>query len=127
MADFNVWYEADVTGAGTTHSVSVQLPILTKDGTARRETFVLKALRFVRTGGTAANYTLHLSEASAGALSDINVAVQYASDVVANPINEAFLPEVPIRTDSAGRIYLKPGFDAGADNAFSYKILIGRI
>ena len=127
MADFNQWIEGSVTGAGTTHSVAITLPILTKTGVARRETFVIKAFRFKRTAGTAANYTLHISEASAGALSDIDAVVQYAADVVANPVNEAFLPEIPVRTDSNGRIYLKPGFDAGADNVFSYKILIGRI
>jgi hypothetical protein len=44
----------------------------------------------------------------------------YTAQAVATPINDRFDPPIVCKPDSNGRLYFKPGFNAGADNDGKY-------
>jgi len=52
---------------------------------------------------------------------DINERMAYSSTAVATATNDVFSTAIPCKTDSNGRLYFRPGFDAGSDNDGAYE------
>jgi hypothetical protein len=95
------------TNGGSSTWVTLQTPV------AAERKWLLHEVYFKRSSGTAANYTLRIGEDAANADSD----VQYAASAVGTSTNDSIDTPKAITADSNGRIYLKPGWDAGSDNA----------
>ena len=51
-----------------------------------------------------------------------NERVAYASTAVGTAINDIYTTPIPIRSDSNGKVYLRPGFDSGSDNDGDYEL-----
>lgn len=98
-----------LTGGGTATETTVQLPTTTR-------AWWLAGMHFVRTGGSAATYAPRLGQVAAFAAGGIEQRVQYATRIVASPINDVFCAPVPFVTDTTFRLYLRAGWDAGAGN-----------
>ena len=103
-------------------SAELEVAIPDRDGRAGDAIYFLLAIRFNRTGGSAANYALFLAEESGASDTDTTVVTSYTSDAVANGINETFAQPIPFKLnrESASdnyKLYVNPQFDGGTDNA----------
>lgn len=98
------------TNVDTTQEDAVQT-VLTNVGSIR-----ISQYRYVRTGGTAANYRPRIGESAAWTDDDIDEVITFASTAVGTRIGQVFDPPVEVRLDSSGQFHHRPGFDAGADN-----------
>ena len=107
-----------LTDVGTSEETTIQLPV------PAARTYLVHKARFVRTGGTAANYTLRFGRTAGWTDDDIDEVLTYSSEVVATKVNTVFAAPVPIRSDSDGKIYMRPGFDAGSDNDAKYVLIV---
>ena len=77
---------------------------------------------YKRSGGTAATYQPYFGEVAAGAITDLDSKVAYpAAIAVATVTKDQYDPPVVFKLDASGRLYLHPGFDAGADNDGDYE------
>ena len=88
----------------------------------KKEAYFLLAIRFVRTGGSGANYQLRVRRNSGGTNGDIDEIYTGASTAVATATNDVADQPIPFDTDSEGKVYFKTGFDGGADNDYEYVI-----
>lgn len=78
-------------------------------------------IKLKHTGGSAANFTPRLYNASAAVVNSINQQFVGSLTVVADLFDVATVGCV-LQTDATGQFYLEPGPGAGADNAFDYEI-----
>ncbi len=85
----------------------------------RAEAWFLLAVRFVRVGGSAANYQLRIRTNVGGTNGDIDEIYTGASTAVATPTNDIADQPIPFDTDASGNVYFKSGFDGSADNDYS--------
>lgn len=104
-----------ITGAGATTKATIQIA---------DSTHLVKVLRvkLKRSAGTAANFVPRLFSSSTGANEDITQEFEGTSTAVADLFDVAS-EGVLCNTDTDGRIYLQPSPDAGADNAFAFRIV----
>ncbi len=105
------------TNVGTSEETTLQLP--QSGGNARSEVWLLVSFHYVRSGGSAANYTPSVGQAAS--FTGINKRLAYSSTAVGTAINDVFSTSIPCLTDTNGRLYFKPGFDAGSDNDGDYE------
>ena len=105
------------TDVGTSEETTLQLP--SPGGGAG--IFMLRSFHYVRSGGSASNYAPRLGQAATFTNGDINERMVYASQGVGTAINDVFSSDIPVKTDSNGRLYFRPGFDAGSDNDGAYE------
>ena len=125
MADSRLrrrWVYVVATAAGgAAQEVTIQLPNYFP--AARVQLWNIHAVRFARTAGTAANYTLLIGNAAAFGATSINRIISYGATAVATPINETFTAPIPVQTDANNRLYFRPTWDAGADNTANVVIV----
>lgn len=76
----------------------------------------LLAAHVVRTAGTGSTFAPRIGQAAAFVAGGIDQRVAYAAQPVGTPIDDVFCAPIPMRADPLGRLYLRPEFDAGADN-----------
>ena len=103
------------TNVGTSEETTLQLP------SDKAEVWLLASFHFVRTGGSASNYTARIGQSASWTNGDINERVTYASSVVATATNDVYAVPVPMKCDTNGRVYFRPGFDSGSDNDANYE------
>ena len=85
------------TNVGANEETILQLPT---PGGSGGGLWLLKSFHYVRSGGTAATYT---------------------------PRNEVFDADIPCKSDSSGRLFFRPGFNAGADNDGEYEFFFEHV
>lgn len=108
-----------LTNVGTSEETTIQLPV------RAARTYLVHKFHFVRTGGSAATYSLELGRSATWTTGDIDELVAYSTGVaVATKVNTVFAAPVPIRSDSDGKIYLRPGFNTGSDNDAKYALIV---
>lgn len=110
-----------LAAGGAADEETLQLP---GDGKFREWRIV--SFHFIRSAGTAANMTVRVGQATGFTNGDIDTRLAYASQAVGTAISEVFPQPIPIQADADGRIYLQPGWDAGADNTAGYSIVLER-
>ena len=103
------------TNVGTAEETTLQLP------SDKTEVWLLVSFHYVRSGGTGANYTPLLGQVATWAAGGIDERLTYAATAVGTAINDVFATPVPLKCDADGRVYFRPGFDAGADNDGDYE------
>lgn len=109
-----------VTGSVTSYGAGTRLPIETTGTTSLVQVLRVK---LKRTAGTAASFTPRIYSTAAGAIG--TVAQQFAgSSTVVADLFDVVASGVLFDTDAAGKLYLEPGPNAGADNAFDYEVVI---
>lgn len=108
-----------ITGTHTNVGTSEETTLQTGASTA--ETWLLVAFHYVRSGGSASNYQPRIGQAASFSAGDINERVAYASTAVGTAINDVYATPIPMRSDSDGKLYFKPGFDSGSDNDGDYE------
>jgi hypothetical protein len=99
----------DIVDAAPGAEVVVQLPVGVRH-------WLIIGFAMVRTAGSAAQMQPRLGEVSAFTAGGLDERVTYDSQGVTIPIRDVFCAPIPVRCDAAGRLYLRPGFNAGADN-----------
>lgn len=80
-------------------------------------------LKVKRTAGTAANFTPRMYSASAATAGSVNQEFVGSATAVADLFDVA-CEGVVFKTDASGRLYVEPGFDAGADNAADIDLVV---
>lgn len=108
-----------VTGTHTNVGTSEETTLQLGDSA---NTWLLHAFHYVRSSGDASNYQPLIGQAASFSAGDINERIAYASTAVGTAINDVYTTPIPIRSDSNGRVYLKPGFDSGSDNDGDYEL-----
>jgi hypothetical protein len=108
-----------ITGTHTNVGTSEETTLQLGDSS---ETWLLQAFHYVRSGGSASNYQPRIGQAASFSAGDINERVAYASTAVGTAINDIYTTPIPIRSDSNGKVYLRPGFDSGSDNDGDYEL-----
>ncbi|MBJ7483028.1 MAG: hypothetical protein JHD30_05680 [Chloroflexi bacterium] len=104
----------------TSYAAGTRLPIETTGTTSLVQVVRVK---LKRTAGTAASFTPRIYSTAAGAIG--TVAQQFAgSSTVVADLFDVVASGVLFDTDAAGKLYLEPGPNAGADNAFDYEVVI---
>lgn len=123
------------TFSSTQHGEKLRLEVseaLTNYGAATRLTVEtigkaclvqLHRVKVKRTSGTAANLTPRIYSASGAASGSVDQQFAGSSTAVATLFDVA-CTGVVFKTDSVGRLYLEPGFDAGADNAADIDLVL---
>ena len=93
-------------------------------GGFKSEIWLLVSVHYVVTGGSAASFILTLGQVASYSAGDINERILYASQTISSDpdINDVFAQPIPCLSDSNGRLYLKPGFNTGADNDGNYEL-----
>tara|TARA_R110000824_G_scaffold117235_7_gene269110 strand:+ start:209 stop:604 length:396 start_codon:yes stop_codon:yes gene_type:complete len=104
---------------GTSEETTLQLP--QSGGDNRREVWLLVSFHYVRTGGTAASYQPRIGQSAAFSASGVEERVAYSSTLVGTKINDVYATPIPCLTDANGRLYFRPGFNAGSDNTGAYE------
>ncbi len=107
-----------ITGTHTNVGTSEETTLQLGDSS---ETWLLHSFHYVRSGGSASNYQPRIGQAASFSNGDINERIAYASTAVGTAINDVYTTPIPIRSDSNGRAYLRPGFDSGSDNDGDYE------
>jgi len=108
------------SGSVTSYSAGTRLALETTN-----ETTLVQVLRvkLKRTAGTAASFTPRIYSTAAGAIG--TVAQQFAgSSTVVADLFDVVASGVLFDTDTVGKLYLEPGPNAGADNAFDYEVVL---
>ncbi len=82
------------------------------------------AIELVRSSGTAANWAPALGNVATFVAGSIDERIKFSSAAVGTKINESMSPAKPIKTDTSGRLYLRPVWDAGSNNAAAYKVTV---
>lgn len=109
-----------VTGTLTSYGAGTRLPIET---TGESTLVQVLRIKLQRTAGTATTFTPRVFSTSAGTAG--SVAQQFVGS--ANAVADLFdvvCSGVIFDTDATGKLYLEPGPNAGADNAFSYEVVL---
>lgn len=94
---------------------TIQLPSTTRNWT-------LVGLTYHRTGGSASTVSPRLGQASGFTADGPDDRVSLGPESVASGINAVFCKPIPMYADSNYRVYLRPSFDAGADNDAEYQL-----
>lgn len=81
---------------------------------------VIRRVKIKHTVGTAANFTPLIGKASGFAASSIDQ--EFAGSATAVGSLFDVVAEAATYTDTAGKLYLRPTPDAGADNVFNYEV-----
>ena len=103
----------------TNEQTTLQLP---QKNAGQGDLWLLTSFHYVYTaGGTAASYIARLGQASGWTNGDINERMTYASALVAVATSDVYAAPIPCKTDANGRLYFRPGFNAGADNDGEYE------
>tara|TARA_R110000824_G_scaffold156881_1_gene330188 strand:- start:379 stop:768 length:390 start_codon:yes stop_codon:yes gene_type:complete len=102
----------------TTEETALQLP---QKNAGQGDLWLLTSFHYVRTGGTAASYIARMGQVAGWANSGIDERLTYASALVAVATSDVFAAPVPCKTDSTGKLYFRPGFNAGLDNDGEYE------
>ncbi len=98
---------------------------LTANGSVRTLIVRVKKLTLLRVAGTAANWQPRLLSATGGSDTRDEAWKDAVPSAVATLFNEDFPADgIYMRTDTNGKIYLRPGWDAGADNEVSGRIFL---
>ena len=109
-----------VTGAVTSYSAGTRLGIETTGESGLVEVLRVK---LKRSSGTAASFTPRIYASSAGGLGTVAQQFAGSSTVVADLFDVA-CQGVLFDTDAVGKLWLEPGPNAGADNAFDYEVVL---
>ena len=109
-----------VTGTLTSYGAGTRLPIETTGASSLVQVLRVK---LQRTAGTAATFTPRIYSTSGGAAGTVAQQFVGSSTAVADLLDVA-ASGVFLDTDGGGKLYLEPGPNAGADNAFSYEITV---
>ena len=108
------------TGSVTSYSAGTRLALETTNRTTLVQVLRVK---LKRTAGTAASFTPRIYSTAAGAIG--TVAQQFAgSSTVVADLFDVVASGVLFDTDTVGKLYLEPGPNAGADNAFDYEVVL---
>lgn len=83
----------------------------------------LHRVKIKRTAGTAASFTPRIYSASGSSINSIDMQFAGSSTVVADLFDVA-CTGVVFQTDSLGRFYVEPGFNAGSDNAGDIELVV---
>lgn len=97
---------------GTSEETTLQLPA--PGGGAG--IWLFRSFHYVRSGGSNTYYQPRLGQAASFTNGDINERAAYTSTAVGTAINDVFSTEIPVKTDSDGRLYFRPGFHNGTDS-----------
>ena len=108
--------EGTLTNVGTSEEVALQLPYLA--GSPGGEIFLLRSFYFIKTGGSASTLGPKLGESAAFTSDGIDERLSYTAS--GNNIADVFSADIPVKTDSAGKLYFRPVFNAGSDNDADY-------
>lgn len=109
-----------VTGTLTSYGAGTRLPIETTGASSLVQVLRVK---LQRTAGTAATFTPRVFSTSAGTAGTVAQQFVGSSTAVAD-LFDVVCSGVIFDTDATGKLYLEPGPNAGADNAFSYEITV---
>ena len=109
-----------ITGTLASYGAGTRLAIETTGTTTLVEVLRLK---IQRTAGTATTYTPRVYSTSAGTAASVAQQFVGSATAVADLFDVA-CTGVVFDTDTVGKLYLEPGPNAGADNAFSYEITV---
>lgn len=117
--------EASGTGLDSTGRVAITLRI-NDAGNTKRALFAVKKLSIRRTAGTGATMTPAIVQADEAPNTSIETAWQAStSTAVGVTLNEDFGGEgLYVMADASGKIYVVPGFDAGADNNCNVRLFL---
>lgn len=109
-----------VTGTLASYGAGTRLPIETTG-----ESTLVQVLRvkLQRTAGTATTFTPLVFSTSAGTAGSVAQQFVGSSTAVAD-LFDVVCEGVIFDTDTTGKLYLEPGPNAGADNAFSYELVL---
>ena len=108
------------SGSVTSYSAGTRLALETTNQTTLVQVLRVK---LKRTAGTAASFTPRIYSTAAGAIG--TVAQQFAgSSTVVADLFDVVASGVLFDTDTVGKLYLEPGPNAGADNAFDYEVVL---
>jgi hypothetical protein len=105
------------SGANIASGTDITLQI----GDARRIKLKLQRVKVRRLAGSAANFTPRVFSASGASNADIDQEFQGAATAVGSLFDSTDI-NAYCYTDTNGRLYLRPGPDAGADNQFAYQV-----
>lgn len=83
----------------------------------------LHRVKIKRTAGAAANFTPRVFSAAAGTSGSVDQQFVGSATAIADLFDVA-CEGVIFKTDSLGRLYLEPGFDAGANNAADIALVV---
>lgn len=86
--------------------------------------YCIESIDFVRTGGTAATYSITMASNVAYAVTDVTV--RYISGIIAVATPTRGRPKQYIQADANGRVYWRSGFNAGADNNANFYFVFSR-
>jgi hypothetical protein len=94
-------------GAATEYAL--QLPIGVRH-------WSLRGFSLHRTGGAAATMAPTLGQVATWSAGGVEERMTYGAQVVGTPISDVLCSCVPVRTDANGKLWFRPGFDAGVNN-----------
>jgi hypothetical protein len=108
------------TGSVASYSAGTRLALETVN-----ESSLVQVLRvkLKRTAGTAASFTPRIFSTAAGSSGTVAQQFVGSSTVIAD-LFDVVASGVLFDTDAAGKLYLEPGPNAGADNAFDYEVVL---
>jgi hypothetical protein len=109
-----------VTGTLTSYGAGTRLPIET---TGESTLVQVLRIKLQRTAGTATTFTPRVFSTSAGTAGSVAQQFVGSSTAVAD-LFDVVCSGVIFDTDAGGKLYLEPGPVAGADNAFSYEVVL---
>ena len=105
-------------GSAVNYGTGTRLPV----GVGGGYTYVnIIRVKLKRTAGTAVSFTPRIYNASAALAGSINQQFVGSVTAVADLFDVASVGCV-FQTDATGQLYVEPGPNAGADNAFDYEI-----
>lgn len=99
----------EITGAGPATELVIQMPDADQH-------WQITSFSFVFGSGAAANMQPRIGEAAGFSAGGVDERIAYDAQAVGTAIRDVFCSAIPVRTDGAGRLYLRPGFDAGSNN-----------
>lgn len=108
-----------VTGTLTSYAAGTRLAIET---TGESSLVQVLRIKLQRTAGTAATFTPRVFSTSGGTAGTVAQQFVGSSTAVAD-LFDVVCTGVVFDTDGGGKLYLEPGPNAGADNAFSYEFI----
>lgn len=106
-----------LTGTTAASGATTQTALVVSDRTTK---IVIRRVKLKRTAGTGANFTPRIFKVSGAANDSIDQEFVGSATAVASLFD--VVAEVYVFTDSAGKLYLQPSPDAGADNTFQYEV-----
>ena len=102
------------TAIDSTGEITLQLPLTTRQ-------WNLAAFSYIQDSGTANRIEVRLGQAAAFADDGVDERVHIQQQNSNTKVDIVFQYPVPFYVDADGRAYLRPGYNAGADNVGSYR------